>query len=209
MTTATPEAPLGLRERKKIECRRAIAAAARELAMAHGVDGFTVEEAAERAGVSARTFFNYFGSKEEAIIGFDRTQVATIRQRLLDRPPSEEPLAALGALFLDDPARLEANAHGLATRTELVRRHPSLMPYHLAASWEIERGLVAAMAERLGVDPHADPYPTVVVAVAVAALRSTMLWWHDSGRPGDLSDHLAAAFATLAAGLHHDSPVTR
>jgi AcrR family transcriptional regulator len=60
---------VGLRGRKRAATRRAITAAARLLTARRGVNGFTVEEVCERAGISRRTFFNYFPSKEDAILG--------------------------------------------------------------------------------------------------------------------------------------------
>ena len=59
----------GLRERKRAATRTAITAVARSLTAEHGLNGFTVEEVCEAAGISRRTFFNYFQSKEDAIIG--------------------------------------------------------------------------------------------------------------------------------------------
>ena len=60
---------LGLRERKRIATRRAIQLAAVELASERGFDRVTIDEISHVANVSPRTFFNYFPSKESAIIG--------------------------------------------------------------------------------------------------------------------------------------------
>src|SRR3954453_19633038 len=59
----------GLRERKRAATRAAITAAARSLTAERGLNGYTVEEVCERAGISRRTFFNYFPAKEDAILG--------------------------------------------------------------------------------------------------------------------------------------------
>src|ERR687893_563497 len=64
-----PSATLGRRERKKLQTHRALATAARELALARGLDGLTVEDIADAADVSVRTFFNYFSCKEAALVG--------------------------------------------------------------------------------------------------------------------------------------------
>ena len=60
----------GLREQRKQETLRRLAETARELAAARGLNGFTIEELCEEAGVSRRTFFNYFAAKEDAVLGF-------------------------------------------------------------------------------------------------------------------------------------------
>ncbi|WXF91171.1 TetR/AcrR family transcriptional regulator [Curtobacterium flaccumfaciens pv. flaccumfaciens] len=69
MPDSAPPSELGLRDRKRIETRNRIAEAARSLALEQGVDGTTIEQIAARADVSPRTFFNYFESKEDAVLG--------------------------------------------------------------------------------------------------------------------------------------------
>ncbi|WP_407318338.1 TetR/AcrR family transcriptional regulator [Isoptericola halotolerans] len=60
---------LGLRARKKRARADAIVDAAQRLVLAHGFDAVTVEAIAEAAGISPRTFFNYFESKDDAVLG--------------------------------------------------------------------------------------------------------------------------------------------
>jgi hypothetical protein len=91
-------------------------------------------------------------------------------------------------------------------RTELVRRHPSLLPRHLAALAEIEAALVRALAARLGTDPVTDPFPAIAVAAAMGTLRAAVASWEDAGRRGSLDAAVDAAFATLAAGLPAPRP---
>mgnify|MGYP003651599237 CR=1 FL=1 len=65
-----PHSPaLGLRDRKRIETRLRIETAAVEIVTAEGLDGATIDMISERAEISPRTFFNYFESKEDAILG--------------------------------------------------------------------------------------------------------------------------------------------
>ncbi|WP_238654487.1 TetR/AcrR family transcriptional regulator [Rothia uropygialis] len=74
----------GLRERKRFETRRAIHEACLDLAEENGFSGFTVDEAAARAGISRRTFFNYFANKEDAIFDIESEDVREIyRERYL------------------------------------------------------------------------------------------------------------------------------
>lgn len=192
---------VGLRERKKLETRRLIADSARQLALQRGVEGFTVDEVAELADVSPRTFFNYFDCKEAAIIGVDPDWVRELGQRLLDRPRSESPVVALRSVLFDRSDDVAALASSWVARIELVHRHPALMPRHLAATDDMERELAQAMAARLGVDLATDPFPRLVVAAGVATARATMSWWHSHGQPGVLKDHLDNAFAMLGRGM--------
>ena len=58
----------GLRERKKTETRTALSQAVLRLALERGLDAVTAEDIAAAANVSVRTFHNYFGTKEEALV---------------------------------------------------------------------------------------------------------------------------------------------
>src|SRR5579862_6721191 len=77
---------LGRRDRKKNATRRALREAALQLVAERGFAHVTVEDIAQAADVATRTFFNYFPSKESAIIGADPERIAAIRQSLLARP---------------------------------------------------------------------------------------------------------------------------
>ena len=82
---------MGLRERKKLATRAALGQAAWRLTIELGYEHARVEDIAAAAGVSARTFNNYFPSKEDALlsVGADRgaRMVAALRAR-----PEGEPL---------------------------------------------------------------------------------------------------------------------
>ena len=82
----------GLRERKKAETRRALSSAALRLARELGPDGVTIEAIAEAAGVSPRTFFNYFASKDDAIVGVTPAEASELVGDLIGRPEDEAPL---------------------------------------------------------------------------------------------------------------------
>src|SRR5208282_6768919 len=81
--------PEGLRERKKLATRRALGIAAMRLAVERGLDNVLVEDIADAAGVSARTFNNYFGSKYEAICALQQDRALRIGEALRGRPAGE------------------------------------------------------------------------------------------------------------------------
>src|ERR687889_1943602 len=190
-----PTATLGRRERKKLQTHRALATAARELALARGLDHLTVEEIADAADVSVRTFFNYFSCKEEALVGVEPAVLEELGAELRERPAEETPLEALQAVLATGLDDVTEAMRRWSLRTELVRRHPSLLPRHLAALAEIEGALVRALAARLGTDPATDPFPAVAVAASMAPLRATAGWWGDAERPGSLDGAVHRAFA--------------
>ena len=191
----------GLRERKKAETRRALASAALRLAEALGPDGVTVEAIAEAADVSPRTFFNYFSSKEEAIVGISPAHSSQLLADLAARPPGEATLDALRATAHDAAGRLEAAADDWMRRRSLFRRYPTLAGRHAAGLAEVERSMVEEIARRTGLDPDRDTYPALVVSTALGAIRVAIAVWTERDRPGPLTDLLDEAFDHLTHGL--------
>jgi AcrR family transcriptional regulator len=201
MTVATT----GRRERKKLDTYRALSEAAQELVLERGLDEVTVEDIAEAADVSVRTFFNYFQNKEAAVVGTDAAALSEFAQQLRDRPPREGPMAALRAVLLPGDDVTEVLKRWVR-RNELIRRYPSLRARHLASVAELEDAMADAMAERLGVDPVADPTPRVVVAASLAAIRATLSWWLDSDRRTSLTTAIDRSLNDLPSNLSPRRP---
>ncbi|GAA3241284.1 TetR/AcrR family transcriptional regulator [Nonomuraea helvata] len=87
-------AEVGLRERKKVRTRRALVEAAIRLFDEKGFERTTVDEIAAAVEVSARTFFTYFGSKEDVLFLQAEDRVEQLIEALADRRP-DEPLGEL------------------------------------------------------------------------------------------------------------------
>lgn len=191
----------GLRERKKAETRRALSSTALRLACERGPDGVTVDEIAVAAGVSPRTFFNYFASKEDAIVGVAPAEVSELLSDLVARPESEPPLEALRAMCRSSAVRLEATADELWARHQLMQEHPSLAARRTAAFGEVERRLAGEIARRTGRDVARDPYPALVVGAAIHALKVGLSVWQERGRDAPLVDVFDEVFRHLEAGL--------
>jgi AcrR family transcriptional regulator len=177
----------------KRETSRTIARTAQDLVRDRGLGSVTVEDIARGAGVSERTFFNYFSCKEEAVVGVPEELLVELDAALRARPKRERPRDALRAVFthmMDQDVIL--SRWGL--RYELVNRYPALLPQYLAALVEIESALAKSLAERMGVDAEADPSPRMLVAAVVATLRAGLSWWEESGRAVPVSRVLDQAF---------------
>lgn len=183
----------GLRERKKAATRQALHEAAVALTLAHGLDRVTVEAIADAAMVSRRTFSNYFGGKEQALLYEDRRRVERLVAMVRDRPGTDGPWDALTAAALDlcadpgDPDRLAA--------MRAVRQHPSLLSEQIALFTAAEDDLADAVAARL---PTPDPLTARIMAAAyMTALRVASHRWLDHPDT-PLTDEVATALATMA-----------
>jgi AcrR family transcriptional regulator len=205
MTMTTALAP-SLRERKKRATRLAIHEAAFELVELHGLSGVTVETISDRAGVSPRTFWSYFSSKEDAVIDRDPERAGLVRSALAARPPDEDALTALRRVLEDDLERRLVDRDRALRRSRLVRREPHLMAAAAAVFDELEGVLVQGIAERLGQDPTTDVMPGLVVSAACGACRVAHLRWVDRKGRAALPDLMGEAFDHLARGLATPRP---
>ena len=165
----------GLRERKKLQTRREISAAAERLFRARGFDAVTIEEVAEAAGVSKKTVFNYFATKEELV--FDRVEereaglIAAVR----DRPAGISVLDSFraGSLAYCDQLAQERPGYQRGGFFALVEQSPVL-----ARRWHQLRNhynevLAGELAAEAGASPD-DPLPTVVASALLGAERAVM-----------------------------------
>ncbi|MGA9919981.1 MAG: TetR family transcriptional regulator [Candidatus Dormiibacterota bacterium] len=203
------EENLGLRSRKKLAARRSLRAAAVRLVAERGLRNVTVEDIAAEADVSVRTFFNYFSSKEEAIVGPSPEVAAELRQALLARPPGESPLEALRAVLVDLAVPYADRQEDWLLHMQVVRQEPSLLPSMLASFAAQERSLVEAVAERTGTDPDRDLYPMLVAAVAIAAFRVALTQWRNRKGERSLPHLVEAAMTQVQVGLPAPATVAR
>lgn len=189
-----------LRAAKRRLVREALSDAARRLVLERGLDEVTAEDIADAVGVSTRTFFNYFPTKDDAIVGVDPTLIAGYARSLRERPADESPADALHAVIFAEVG-IDQMPFQWEQHNELVHRHPALMPRYLASLTEIETVLADVLAERAGLDTATDPRPRVLVASALAVLRATVAWWLDSDRTEPLPELLDRTYRSLVADL--------
>jgi AcrR family transcriptional regulator len=211
MTTDILGVQPGRRERKKLATRQALQDVALRLVAERGLDQVTVDDISDAADVATRTFFNYFSSKEEALLGNLPEKVASVHRMVLDRPAGETPLEAACQVLRAMTVTLTERREERLLRQQVIERHPGLLARQLGMYASFERALATAVAERLGGGPRSTGgppwrspgpprdalYPRVVAAVAVAAARSAVsTWMADQGRR-PLAETLDAAFAQL------------
>ncbi|CAL9414499.1 Putative mycofactocin biosynthesis transcriptional regulator MftR [Actinosynnema sp. ALI-1.44] len=189
----------GLRDRKKRQTRDALCRVAVTLAAERGFEHVTVEDISAGAGVSPRTFFNYFAGKEEAVVGPDPEAAARIRDRVVAHPPRDSAVEAVKAALLAEVAENLAGDRDLwLMRMRVVQQNPVLLVRAFAGGEDVERRLADGIAERVGVASDA-LYPALLAAAAGAAFRVAVTRWSAVDEP--LERVLAEALDLLAAGL--------
>jgi len=176
------------REQRKRETARALTDAARRLTVEHGFAGFTVEQLCTEAGVSRRTFFNYFESKENAVFGVTAVDP---RQEALER-------AFVGADgdLLDDFLRLTVDRFALLNPLDdapamfaVIEQEPRLLKAAFEQLAKNERRDMDLIVERTGDSEGAALQAEVMVHTVGALVRLSMdqLLHHQSSEPfGDL-----------------------
>lgn len=187
-----------MRERKKRETRAALAEAALRLALEKGPDHVTVEEIAEAADVSVRTFFNYFPHKEHAILGRNPEHMERALERMRTAPADESPLTTMWHIVRDVLVDLEGEGE-LSRRGELIMGSPNLVYHLMMSSFDDERQLTAALAERMG-EPAGSVRPALIVSASGAACRVAMEL-HKTAPDRPLRELVDEGFHLLAEGI--------
>ncbi|HEV2451878.1 MAG TPA: TetR family transcriptional regulator [Streptosporangiaceae bacterium] len=219
--TSTGTAPAGeahssLRERKKLATRRALRRVALTLAAERGWANVTVEDIAEAANVSPRTFFNYFPSKEAVLFGSDPDKAAALRERIAAEAPGEPVLEALRVVMASNAqavaeewTELGGDPADWLHRTRSARGDPHVRAAFAAQTAMIERTIAEGVAERLGTDLDRDPYPGLLAATAAAVFRSSLAFWADTHGTVPLGSLIDLAFRALADGLPEHTALRR
>ena len=191
----------GLRDRKKAATRLALHRAALELVADRGLDAVTVDEIAERADVSTRTFFNYFPTKVEAVVGIDPDDRLRTVEALAARPADESPVDALRAVDRDVAAAMAEHTELWTLRMQVIDSHPVLIQRLMSMFGESERLLAEAIAQRTGTRAGVDVYPTLLASIQGCVLRTALHRWLASGFSASLVDLVDEAWDAVAAGL--------
>ena len=202
-STAPANPPPGLRERKKIKLRRAIQTAAVHLFETQGYEHTTVEQIAEAAETSTTTFYRYFPTKEDVVLGNDASPLfeATVAARPADEPLTATIRAAMAAVV----AAAEADRDLTLARMRLIAAVPALEARYAGQERRTIDLLTRLLAGRTG--RPADDHQLELVAFVLAAVMFTASrrWVAEQGAT-PLASLVGQALTTvepLLAALEH------
>jgi AcrR family transcriptional regulator len=209
MSPTTAVDGTGLRERKKQRTRESLIDAAYELFSTKGFEATTVDEIADAVEVSSRTFFRYFGSKEDVATSIQLQQFQDVYQALEARPAHEPVVTALRHAVVDVLRVYEeggTDAFQFACVMDLVQHSPAVLARSLEICTMQLDEIARRVAARMGVDPVTDPRPKLVASVVSAALQVAVRAWREDEPDEKVSDLADRAFALLEAGINYPAP---
>ena len=167
-----------LRERRKLRTANTIRVAAVNLVHEQGLDNVTTDMISEAAGISPRTFFNYFRYKEAALLPptpvFEQASIdcfVKAKAPILD--DLVELIIPLTQFFSDNPAMFRK-------LFEISQAHPKLDMLKINAFYEFEEMVRVVITKRLETQGDAGN-PRLLAALVTTAIRVAMERWVDSG----------------------------
>lgn len=197
-----------LRERNHERTRADIASQALRLFTAEGFDAVTVDDIAAAAGVSRRTFFRYFDTKEDALLPEDSSRLPRLRRALAGRPEHEGPVDAVRAAILDLAEDYDTDGEEFLLRAELVLATPSVHARGLEHQAAWEEAIRHFAATRMG-RADTELLPTLLAATCMAALRAAVMTWLHTGGADDLVRLAADALDVVSVGFSGGSGTDR
>ena len=177
------------------DARGRLARVALELYAERGFEQTTVEDIAERAGVTERTYFRHFVDKREALFDGSAMLQTHIVGAIRDAPPGRSPLEVVGEAFASAGSLLEERHEHARTRAAVIAANPSLQERELFKLATLTSAAAAALRER-GV---AEPSAGLTAALGVTAFTAGFEAWVADPSSTDLGAHVRVALDGLRA----------
>ncbi|MFB9514095.1 acyl-CoA-like ligand-binding transcription factor [Streptomyces purpureus] len=194
-----PEVSLAQRKRQLVS--NELTEAALQLLARKGFDGVTIDEIVATAGVSKRTFFRYFASKEDVVVQFLAEMGADMCTELAARPAGESPSVALRQAVSVPIAACADHFDRALSVVQLILRTPALHARFLERQAQWRDDLAAEVARRQGFDGDGDLYPQLAAAMALSAFDTVLQRWSGSAGAADPAELIDQAFAVIAPAL--------
>lgn len=189
-----------LRERTRRAVHAEITATAMRLFAENGFEATTVDQIALEAGISRRSFFHYFGSKEDLVLGDTVALGQSVRDALEARPADESAWEAIRAAFQVLQATGMPSTDQLAL-ARLYHEAPSLRAKGIEKHQRWQEMLAPDIQRRLGLPDTETPDPRAraFVAAGLACLDAAIDAWYESGGTADPVQLFDDAIATIRA----------
>ncbi|MCU1691565.1 MAG: hypothetical protein JWM64_656 [Frankiales bacterium] len=199
-------------ERRRRVIRREIEECGLELLAERGFDDVSIEDIAVAAGISPRTFFRYFATKDELVMAMPLRAAEAMCEAVAARPAGEGLLdawraVATGGTTWRDPADVRE-----ALQFRRVLAHSPELSDRFLRNRVLLEPFVAVIAQRMEVDPATDLRPEVYATAVQGALNAAMQRWAsdaDDELPELLNQALDALAGLATAGKRPRRPRAR
>jgi AcrR family transcriptional regulator len=190
-----------LRARKKAATEAALQDAALALFARKGYDATTIEEIVADADVSRRTFFRYFGSKEEVVFKGTENDIDAFRELLMERPPEETDVEALKSAVIEFLNYLERRKAPILEFVEVVLASATLRARAAELEGRWTTGAAEGLSLRAGSTTGAgiQMKHRLLAAMGVAVLIESIQLW-TRGHAEDAEEAVRDAFKTIEDG---------
>lgn len=185
-----------MQERKQELVREELSRAAWDLFGREGYEATTVTEIAREAGVSRRTFFRYYASKEDVVVETSDEFAEEVLAALARRPVKEPVLVAIRRAIVPSLEQRLARTERSRAIIRLLRESRSLRRAMLERHARMEERLAAQLAARLELDPATDSRPALLAFLARAMMDTAFNVWYDQRRT-DVAGLVDELFAEL------------
>jgi AcrR family transcriptional regulator len=205
----------GLRERKKAATRLAIEQAAVDITCELGYEAATAEAIAARAGVSLRTFFNYFPSKDVAIAGRGLTRIDEERAHRILEKPGVALLKTIVHVVEECIAEADPTSELMRRRRRLIHENPVLFHTHMISDARFDGWLVGLVAAHLRAHPvrrrlrgrvTVEEEARLAVTVVATAVRHLVQQAIDKDIDADIDARDIERAIDMMAEIHRKGP---
>jgi AcrR family transcriptional regulator len=193
MTEENAAGSVGLRERKRADTRLRIERAALTTVLERGLDSATIDAIAAAADISSRTFFNYFDSKEAAILGVTGLEELHLDER---RSPPDSLAAGVVRLIFDTFGASTLQPELIEERREVLRRHPEVGEAAYRARTEIHQHLTTHIEQQLQTGKALER-PRILAAMIAGICLTAAKTVYRAGNEGSDQDSLERETVSL------------
>lgn len=159
----------------------------------HGMDAVTIDDIADAADISRRTFFRYFASKDDLFHGSPERQLDSLQRALNSAPGSATPATLVRIALLALAEEFDGRREALLLRTQIAAKNPNAMMPSRGQHNALLEAFVDAVATHAGIDPDTDLRPRVFVHAGFGAMLAAARNWLAAGAKGSLRDLTAEA----------------
>ncbi|MGB4248754.1 MAG: TetR family transcriptional regulator [Pseudohongiellaceae bacterium] len=186
-----------LREQFKTTTRQELTRVGLELFLQQGFANTTIDQIVEPLGISKRTFFRYFATKEDLLLEWQTEMTPIFVDELNSRPREEAPFKAVSETLLSLASRINMNPELSFALMRLFKETPSLVGRDMERRMVWEKALAAALIDREGANIMPRLKARIIVGMAMTAWTAALDEWYAGEGKANLRPFMENAFSLV------------